>query len=959
MTRYCLTIVILLSSFVISKAQEIDITPTTAEERATAIEKRQHMRGNSIFNEYPVRNVGPTVMGGRITDLAVKNDNPRKFYVAFASGGIFKTTNSGNTMEPIFDHQGTLTMGDIAISKADSNVLWAGTGENNSSRSSYAGTGIYKSEDGGKTWSFSGLRGSQHIGRIITHPTNPDVAWAASMGPLYSMNEIRGVYKTTDGGENWTKTLTPPDSTGVIDLVMHPNNPDKLWATTWERYRQAWNFDEAGPGSAIYTSNDGGENWQKAMKGFPDGKFVGRIGIDVSESNPNIMYAFLDNQKESKTKKETDSDKLHQTDFVDMSRKTFLELDDDKLNTFLRSNQFPKKYTAKSVKQDVREGKYNPKALSDYLGDANDALFETSIEGAQVYRSENGGKSWKKINSYSLDNLIFTYGYYFGEVRISPTDPNELYIMGVPMLKSEDGGKTWKAVAENQDVHVDHHAMWIDPNDPEHILLGNDGGLYESHDGAENFIHHNNTPVGQFYTVAVDMEQPYNIYGGLQDNGVFTGSSEGSPNDGEHWERLFGGDGMHVAVDPNNSELIYTGFQFGNYFRIDQSKDKYTKITPKHQIGEAPYRFNWNTPVEMSNHNSDIIYFGSQKINRSMDQGKTWTTISPDLTKDLPNGNVPYSTLTTISESPVDFSVLWAGTDDGNIQVTKDGGKHWDLVSKDLPKRRWVSEVQASPHDPATAYASLNGYRYDDFKTYLYKTTNYGRTWQSVQGNLPQDVANVIAQDPVNPDILYAGLDHGTYASFNDGKKWFLINGIPNVASYDMVVHPRENDLVVGTHGRSVYVMELEPIHKIANNQDATIMALQTQDVRHSDNWGERPAPYRPINEPETKWMYWVGNSDVEEESISIKISNSDGEIVKTLSDKADYGFNTLSWNLLLDKSSKDNSRSYLSPGTYTVTYNLNGSTDEITFDVTSRNHSGNTSERVFSSPEEIEYEEY
>lgn len=959
MIRYCLTITILLSSFVIAEAQEIDITPTTPEERAKSIEKRHQMRANSVFKEYPVRNVGPVVMGGRITDLAVQNDNSRKFYVAFASGGIFKSTNSGNTMEPIFDHQGTLTIGDIAISKADSNVLWAGTGENNSSRSSYAGTGIYKSEDSGKTWNYSGLRGSQHIGRIITHPSNPDIAWVASMGPLYSMNKIRGVYKTTDGGQNWTKTLTPPDSTGVIDLVMHPNNPDKLWATTWERYRQAWNFDEAGPGSAIYTSDDGGESWQKSMNGFPDGKFVGRIGIDISESNPDVMYAFLDNQKESKTKKETDSEKLHQTDFVDMSREAFLGLDNEKLNTFLRSNGFQKKYTAKSVKQDVREGKYNPKALADYLGDANDALFETSIKGAQVYRSEDSGKTWNKVNSYALEDLIYTYGYYFGEVRVSPSDPNTLYIMGVPMLKSEDGGKTWKAVAENQNVHVDQHAMWIDPNDPEHILLGNDGGLYESHDGAENFIHHNTAPVGQFYTVAVDMEQPYNIYGGLQDNGVFTGSSEGSPNDGEHWERIFGGDGMHVAVHPQNSDLLYTGYQFGNYFRIDQSKSEYTKITPKHEIGEAPYRFNWNTPVEMSNYNPDILYFGSQKVNRSMDQGKTWTTISPDLTKDLPSGNVPYSTLTTISESPLDFSVIWAGTDDGNIQVTKDGGQHWELVSEKLPKRRWVSEVQASPHDPATAYASLNGYRYDEFKTYLYKTTNYGRTWESVQGNLPQDVANVIAQDPINPDILYAGLDHGTYASFNDGKEWFLINKIPNVASYDMVVHPREKDLVVGTHGRSIFVMELEPIQKVADNQNANIMALQAKDVRHSEDWGKHPAPYRPIDEPETEWMYWVGNSNVEGKPINIEISNSDGEIVKTLSDKANYGFNTLSWNLLLDKSSEDSSRSYLSSGTYTITYNLNGSTDEITFDITSRNHSGNASERVFSSPEEIEYEEY
>ncbi len=856
---YLSFICLLISTFSL-QAQDIDIAPTTSEERSQSIEQRHEMRNNSIFKEYPVRNVGPVVMGGRVTDLAVDNDNPRKFYVAFASGGVFKTGNSGNTMEPIFDNQGTLTIGDIAISKADENILWVGTGENNSSRSSYAGTGVYKSNDGGESWEFAGLRNSQHIGRIVTHPTNPDIAWVASMGPLYSMNSQRGVYKTTDGGQTWNKTLIPADSTGIIDLVIHPENPDKLWATTWQRFRQAWNFQEGGSGSAIYTSDDGGENWEKSMKGFPEGQYVGRIGIDISESNPNIMYAFLDNQKETKTKKEQDGEQLVQSDFVEMSQEEFLNLDNEKLNNFLRRNDFQEKYTAASVKQDIREGKYDPDALSDYLGDANESLYDTSIEGAQVYRSENGGESWNKVNSYDLDNLIYTYGYYFGEVRIAPDNPNELYIMGVPMLKSQDGGKTWKPVAENQDVHVDHHAMWIDPNDSEHLLLGNDGGLYESHDGAENFIHHNVAPTGQFYSVEVDMEKPYNIYGGLQDNGVYYGSSQGSPNDGSHWESIFGGDGMHVAVHPENSDLVYTGFQFGNYFRINQAKSEYNQITPKHEIGESRYRYNWNTPIEMSTHNPDILYFGSQKLNRSMDGGKTWSTISPDLTKDLPNGDVPYSTLTTISESPIDFSVLWAGTDDGNIQVTTNSGDTWDLVSNNLPERRWVSEVQASPHDPSTAYASLNGYRFDEFKTYLYKTTNYGKTWSSVQGNLPEDVANVIAQDPVNPDILYAGLDHGTFASFDDGNEWFLINGIPNVASYDMVVHPRDHELVVGTHGRSVYVMDLEPIRTIAGQRDKPILAFETEGVRHSDNWGSRSAPYRELNEPEVEWLYWAGN---------------------------------------------------------------------------------------------------
>ncbi|MDX1672744.1 MAG: hypothetical protein R3211_10415, partial [Balneolaceae bacterium] len=686
-----------------SLAQQIDIPATTEDERAASIEQRHQMRSNSIFLDYPVRNVGPVVMSGRITDIAVDPDRPSNFFVAYASGGVFKTTNSGNSMEPIFDHQGALTIGDIALSRADKNILWVGTGENNSSRSSYAGTGIYRSDDGGKTWNHVGLTGSQHIGRIITHPTNPDIAWVASLGPLYSMNDVRGIYKTTDRGKTWTRTLVPADSTGVIDLVIHPDNPNKLWASTWQRFRQAWNFKEAGEGSGIYMSNDGGVSWQKSMKGFPGGKDVGRIGLDVSRSNPNILYAVLDNQTITKTEVEEDEDQLQQADFVEMTVEEFLELSNEKLNNFLRRNNFPEKYNAQRIKNEVQEGIYEPKALAEYLGDANEALFETEVTGAQVYRSANGGKSWKKVNSYNLEGVYYTYGYYFGEVRVSPTNPDEVYIMGVPILKSTDGGKTWKEIADEQPVHVDHHALWIDPADDDHLLLGNDGGLYESHDGGINFIHHNVVPVGQFYTVAVDMEKPYNIYGGLQDNGVFTGSSRDDPYDSRHWERIFGGDGMHVAVHPENSDIIYTGFQFGNYFRIDQGENETKRITPKHDIGDARYRYNWNTPVNMSHHNPQIIYFGSQKLLRSLDEGKSWTEISPDLTHNLPSGNVPYSTLTTIGESPLKFNVIWAGTDDGNVQVTRDGGASWSLVSDDLPQRRWISEVHPSHHDPATA----------------------------------------------------------------------------------------------------------------------------------------------------------------------------------------------------------------------------------------------------------------
>lgn len=934
----------------------IKIEATTVQQRAASLQHRHEMRMNSIFQEYPVRNVGPVIMSGRVTDIAVDPELNRHLYVAYASGGVFETWNNGNTMKPIFDNVGTLTIGDIAFSRADSDVIWVGTGENNSSRSSYAGDGIYKSTDGGETWQFMGLRGSQHIGRIVTHPTNPDIAWAASLGPLYSTNETRGVYKTTNGGQTWTRTLTPVDSTGVIDLIINPENPDVLWAATWQRFRQAWNFKEGGNGSAIYKSTDGGETWELSMKGFPDSSNVGRIGLAVSKSNPNILYAFLDNQKLTKKKKELDVEELEPADFLEMSVEEFLSLNNEKLDSYLNRNNFPEKYTVQTIKQDIKKGIYEPKALATYLQDANSALFETNIKGAQVYRSDDGGESWKLVNNYELNNLIYTYGYYFGQIRVSPADPDVVYIFGVPVLKSTNGGRTWKEIAENQPVHVDHHALWIDPDDPAHILLGNDGGLYESHDGGVNFIHHNSEPVGQFYSVAVDMEEPYNIYGGLQDNGVWTGSSEGSPNDNEYWESIFGGDGMHVAVNPNNSDLIYTGFQYGNYFRINQETSKIVRITPKHGLGKERFRYNWNSPIEMSNHNPDILYFGTQRVLRSFDRGETWNVISPDLTDDRNwqvSGNVPYSTLTTISESPVTFNVIWAGTDDGNIWVTRDGGTTWNRVDAELPQNLWVSNIHASTYDAGTAFVSLNGYRYDDFTTYLYQTTDYGKTWKSIKGNLPESVANIVIQDPKIPTILYAGLDAGTFVSLNGGETWFTLNGIPNVYSYDMLVHPREFDLVVGTHGRSVYVMELHPLYEVYDHRDEAIFALEADKVRFSDFWGEKSANYSEPYEPEVEWMYWIGNEDTEDEVVKIAVKDSTGNTVIKLEDTGSYGFNIFEWNLALDKE-----KGYLQPGDYTIVYNINRETDETSFTIIAeRGDDSDANQRVFTSPEQIEYE--
>lgn len=926
----------LLSSFFVlifsSSLYPQYVAPSTQAELEASIKQRAKLRNNSAFKNYPVRNVGPVVMSGRVSDIAVHPENSRIFYVGYGSGGVFKTENSGNTMTPIFDHQDALGIGDIAISSANHDIIWVGTGENNSSRSTYAGAGVFKSMDAGKTWNFVGLRNIHHTGRIITHPTDENIAWVAAVGPLYSYSSDRGVYKTIDGGKSWNKSLFVNDSTGVIDLVIHPEDPNILWASTWEKDRKAWNFKEGGNGSSIYKSTDGGNNWEKSVKGLPQGDFVGRIGLDVSISNPDVLYAIVDNQYETKEEKSSnDNDNLTQTSFIEMSSKKFEALDDKKLETFLRRNRFPAKYTAQKVKADVKSGEYKPKALGEFLGDANAALFNSSLLEMEVYRSNDSGENWERTHDFRIPGVYNTYGYYFGEIRVDPTDENIIYGLGVPFVKSIDGGKTWTIKANNDPVHADQQALWIDPADSEHLLLGNDGGLYESHDGGENFIHHNSEAVGQFYTVSVDMEEPYNIYGGLQDNGTFFGPSTSTPNRNRPWERLFGGDGMHVFANPQNSDIVYVGFQYGNYFRLDRNKGTTDGITPKHEVGEPRYRYNWNTPVNLSHHNPDVVYFGSQKLNRSLNRGETWTAISPDLTNDHPNGDVPYSTISTIGESPLDFNQIWIGTDDGNIQLTTDGGATWSNVTGSIPKDLWVSEVHASVYDKATAYVSLNGYRFDDFKTYLYKTTDFGKTWTSIKGNLPNEVANVIVQDPEVPTILYAGLDHGTYASFNDGDEWHYLSQLPNVASYDMVVHPRELELVIGTHGRSIWIADLKPLHLVSNRLDEKITGFSPEDIRYSNRWGSQFSPYREAFNPSVDLMYFVSNSKGEE--VEILVYNKDQEKVFSTKEKAIFGFNTFSWNLVT-KSDKDGNNEYIQKGAYKIEFKVGKSTHKVDFNV-------------------------
>ncbi len=884
-----------------------------AQQLQESYNKRQSLEKSSGLKNYPARNIGPTVQGGRVTDIEVNPENTNEYYVAFASGGIFKTVDNGITFTPIFDDVDALGIGDMAIAPSNSQVLYAGTGEKNSSRSSYAGTGVYKSTDGGKSWTSAGLSETQHIGRVLVHPENPDVVWVASIGALYSHNEERGVYRSEDGGATWDKTLYVNDSTGIIDLVINPDNPDQLWASAWERTRRAWDFKGDGPGSAIYRSDDGGKTWNKMVKGFPQGAGVGRIGLAVSASDPSRLYAFLDNQKEKKKEKdeaeeEEEEESLDFADFNDMSASELIELDDELLEKFLRNKGYPAKYTVARVKEDVRKGKYTPTDIANYFGDANEALFDTDVIGAELYRSDNGGESWKLANNYALEGVYFTYGYYFGEVRIAPDNKDEVYVFGVPLLASYDGGETFARIDTTGDVHVDHQALWINPANSDHLRLGNDGGLYESYDGGANWRHINNMPVGQFYTVNVDNDQPYNVYGGLQDNGSLVGPSTSVPNRTPFWSRLFGGDGMYVSPDPRNSDIVYTGFQFGNYYKINRKTRKSEKVTPMHDIGEPPLRWNWRAPLIISDHNPDIIYLASQRLYRSMDGGDSWAPISADLTRDLPQGNVPFSTISTLDESPLEFGLLIAGTDDGYVQLMESGT--WKRIDAGLPQNKWVSFVFASPHERNTFFVSLNGYREDDFSTYLYKTTDGGKNWSSIQGNIPDVVVNAIVQDPVNPNLLYAGTDHGLYISLDGGSFWHYSSTIPNVSAYDLIVQPRENELVVATHGRSMYVMDVKPLQSASFHPDA-LLIFADESIRRSSRWGESRYEYVDAYEPSFKIRFYApGNGPVQ-----FSVKDSDGKVVANWEATPTAPFGASTWDLKTGKNKSD----YIEKGKYTL----------------------------------------
>ncbi|MFY0628946.1 MAG: glycosyl hydrolase [Flavobacteriaceae bacterium] len=901
-----------------------------------ALQEKETLTKNSIIKNVPFTNVGPTIMSGRVVDIDANPENPTEFYVGYASGGLWYTNNNGTSFTPVMDNSPTQNVGDIAIDWKNG-TIWVGTGESNSSRSSYAGIGILKSSDKGKTWQHMGLSDSHHVGRIIINKNNPNEVVVGVIGHLYSSNKERGIYKTTDGGKTWKNVLFINESTGVIDISVSPTNPNVLFAASWERERKAWDFDGDGSGSAIYKSTDGGTSWAKMTtkgKGFPVGNGVGRIGL--ASFNDNVVYAFLDNQFRRPATPKKKGSGLQKDDFKTMSVSDFMKLENKQLNRYLRSNRFDRKETATSVKSAVKEGTLKPSDLASYLEDANSMLFDSPVIGAEVYKSTNGGKTWKKTHKGYLDGVYSSYGYYFGIIGVSTLDQNKIYIGGVPLLKSDDSGKTFSSIG-GANVHSDHQALWVNPNKAGHVINGNDGGINITFDDGQNWSKNNPHAVGQFYAINVDNKKPYNVYGGLQDNGVWYGPS--SYNFSRGWEGrgaypykgIGGGDGMQVQIDNRDNETVYSGSQFGYYYRVNLKTGERISIHPKHELGDSPYRYNWQTPILLSPHNQDILYMGANKLLRSMDQGKTFQVISGDLTTGGKKGNVPYGTLATISESPFQFGLIYTGSDDGLVYITKDGGNSWDNISGSLPKDLWVSRVIASKHKKERVYVTLNGYRWDDFKAYVYMSDDYGNTWKNISSNIPASPVNVIREDSENENLLYVGTDNGLYASFDKGNAWQPFHkGLPNVAVHDLVIQEREKDLVVGTHGRSIYkasIAELQVLTDEVSSKDTHVFALTNQ--RRNPRWGSSWSQWRDPFTPEMTIPFYLNGS----KKISVDIYL--GAIkVNSISVSADNGFNELAFDVSFSKKGRkayakanpkakinkaQNGMYYLPKGKYTV----------------------------------------
>lgn len=790
----------------------------------------------SLFHGMRPRSIGPAGMSGRVTAIAADPRNYDVFYVGTASGGLWKTTSGGIRFEPVFDNEKVASIGALAIDPNRPDIIWAGTGEGNPRNSITNGGGVYKSLDGGKSWKLMGLEKTSNIHRIIVNPDNSDIVYVGAIGNPFGPNTDRGLYKTTDGGKTWAQILYNGTTVGVCDMVMDPTNPDKLFVGMWNHQRWPWFFNSGGPGSGLYMTLDGGQNFTRITNGIPEE--TGRIGLAISTNRPDYVYAYVESK---------------------------------------------------------------PSA---------------------IYRSTDGGFRWEKRGEQGIGGRPF----YYAEIHIDPTNENRIYSIHTGVGMSEDGGLTFPFRLANS-VHSDHHAWWINPTNPRHIIEGNDGGLAISYDMGQTWKHIMNLPLGQFYHVNVDMEMPYYIYGGLQDNGSWRGPAYkwGASIINEDWEFLIGGDGfdaMPVAGDPR---YCYAQSQGGALRRVDLHTGAGTSIRPSGVPNER-LRFNWNSALAQDPFDNNTIYFGSQFVHKSTDRGDNWTKISPDLTTNNPEkqntnrsggitidatGAEVHCTVITISPSPVQKDVIWAGTDDGNVQVTTDGGKTWTNTTpniKGAPANAWIPQVTASRFNAGEAFVVLNNYRTGDNSAHLYVTRNFGKTWERlIDDTKVWGYVICFVQDPVEPKLMFAGTEFGLYVSFDAGKEWNKwVNGYPTVSTYDLVIHPKEHDLVIATFGRAVYVLDdIRPLREVAKTSAGILsrkvtaieppLAVMANSRNNPGYYFTADAMFEGQNRPIAAMLTAYVNSDTDER-LKVEIMTLSDVVIRQMEVNARKGFNRFSW---------------------------------------------------------------
>ncbi len=816
---------------------------------------------NSITRHYNWRNIGPANMGGRIVDIEGVESNPKIMYAAAATGGLWKTVNAGITWEPVFDNEHVSNIGDIGLSQSNPDILYLGTGEANGRNSSSYGAGMFKSGDAGDTWEFIGLESTYHIARVLVHPADPDIVYAAAMGKLWADNEERGLFKTTDGGKTWNKILYIDEKTGVTDIIMDPVNSDILYAASYERIRDAFSGGDPvkrwGPGSGIWVSTNAGSNWEKISSGLPITE-MGRIGLTASKSRPGMVYAIIE------------------------------------------TSVSPKMITAK-MKESIRNRRIeqNKKTEEEYGG----------IAFGGIFRSADYGKTWTRMSTYN------SRPFYYSQIRVDPNNHEVLWMGGMPLGYSNDGGKTVDNDKAGK-THVDYHAIWIDPNDSDHVVIGSDGGINTTFDGGKKWDVETQICLAQFYAITADMSKPYNVYGGLQDNGSWGGpsctrSTWGIMN--HDWIVLGFGDGFFCQADPEEPNTVYWESQYGNLSRIDLQTGRSTAIRPTgnnvvNHISKEKYRFDWNSPVLISPHNAKTLYYGGNRLFKSVDRGDNWKWISEDLTNDPEN---QFTAIVSVDESPVKPGVIWAGSNDGNVWLTRNGGVTWNKLNKNIPgypEKYWVKRIEASNHVAGRAYLVFDGHRNDDREPYIYATENYGETWMRINNNLPSGSVYVVREDYHNPDLLFAGTENYVFASLDRGMTWSKFDmGMPNVPIHDLYIHPGESDLIVGTHGRGAWILDnITPLQQMTDEnmtKDICLFNIRTE----TDYVGGFDFPFitdktfRGDNPAEGSNIFYNLKDDPTG-TVKIEILDVYGNALKTFEEEGKKGLNKVFWEFKFDK---------------------------------------------------------